>query len=64
VNLTVRKEYLDRSIAVEPDILLESPVWQQLVASRESAASAELSILWDELRKLESDHKSQASNVH
>ncbi|HJY44815.1 MAG TPA: class I SAM-dependent methyltransferase [Propionibacteriaceae bacterium] len=61
---TLPQEYLDRSIAVEPDILLESPVWQQLVACRVSAASAELSMLWDELRKLESDQQSQASNVH
>jgi hypothetical protein len=57
------QEYLDRSIAVEPDILLESPVWQQLVGSRESGA-AELSTLWDELRKLESDQQTQASSAH
>ena len=36
---TPPQEYLDRSIAIEPDILLESPVWEQLVAIRESGAS-------------------------
>jgi hypothetical protein len=50
---TPRQEYLDRSIAVEPDILLESPVWERLVASREPGASADLASLWDELRKLQ-----------
>jgi hypothetical protein len=58
------QEYLDRSIAVEPDILLESPVWQQLVAGRESEASADLANLWDELRKLEFSQQSQASSAH
>jgi Methyltransferase domain len=58
------QEYLDRSIAVEPDILLESPVGAQLVASREPGASADLASLWDELRKLESDQQSPASIAH
>jgi hypothetical protein len=44
--------YLDRSIATEPEVLLVSPVWEQLVAVRESASSAELDGLWDELRSL------------
>jgi hypothetical protein len=34
-------------------VLLESPVWEQLVARRESGASEALGALWDELRKLE-----------
>jgi hypothetical protein len=50
---TLPQEYLDRSIAVEPDILLESPVWERLVASREPGSSADLATLWDELRKLQ-----------
>jgi predicted O-methyltransferase YrrM len=50
---TLPSEYLDRSIAVEPDILLESAVWEQLVVSREPGAAADLSPLWDELRKLQ-----------
>src|SRR5215207_6638509 len=50
---TPPREYLDRSIAIEPDVLLESPVWEQLVAIREAGASADLSPLWAELRKLE-----------
>src|SRR5688500_4063948 len=49
---TLPQEYLDRSIAVEPDILLESPVWERLVASREPGSSADLSPLWAELRGL------------
>jgi len=49
---TPPQEYLDRSIAVAPDILLESPVWERLVALRESGASADLSPLWAELRSL------------
>ncbi|HJV12360.1 MAG TPA: class I SAM-dependent methyltransferase, partial [Propionibacteriaceae bacterium] len=44
-------EYLDRSIAVEPDVLLESGVWEQLVDTRE-AGSTDLSVLWNELRTL------------
>jgi hypothetical protein len=50
---TPPQEYLDRSIAIEPDTLLESPVWKQLVTIREAGASADLSPLWAELRKLE-----------
>jgi hypothetical protein len=50
---TPPQEYMDRSIAIEPDVLLESPVWEQLVARRESGASEALGALWDELRKLE-----------
>jgi hypothetical protein len=49
---TPPQEYLDRSIAVEPDILLESPLWDQLVAIRESGASVGLAPLWAELRSL------------
>jgi hypothetical protein len=45
--------YLDRSIAIEPDILLGSQVWDELVARRESGASADLGPLWDELRRLQ-----------
>jgi Methyltransferase domain len=50
---TPPQEYMDRSIAIEPDVLLESPVWEQLVGCRESGASEALGALWDELRKLE-----------
>jgi hypothetical protein len=49
---TPPQEYLDRSIAVEPDLLLQSPAWEQLVAIRESGDSADLSPLWAELRRL------------
>jgi hypothetical protein len=50
---TPPQEYLDRSIAVEPAILLESPVWEQLVAIRESGALANLGALWDDIRALQ-----------
>jgi hypothetical protein len=49
---TPPQEYMDRSIAIEPDAVLESPVWDELVASRESPASANLSPAWAELRSL------------
>jgi hypothetical protein len=49
---TPPQAYLDRSIAIEPDVLLESPVWEELVAVRESGASADLFPLWAELRSL------------
>jgi hypothetical protein len=49
---TPPQEYLDRSISIEPDVLLESPVWEQLVAIRDSGVSAGLSPLWAELRSL------------
>jgi hypothetical protein len=45
-------EYLDRSIAIEPDLLLESPVWEKLVALRDFGASSGLGPLWAELRSL------------
>jgi Methyltransferase domain len=46
-------EYLDRSIAIEPDALLESPVWEEIVSVRDSGASAHLAELWDQLRALQ-----------
>lgn len=46
------QEYLDRSITVEPDVLLASPVWEQLVAHRGRSESADLGALWDQLRQL------------
>jgi hypothetical protein len=46
-------EYLDRSIAIEPDALLESPVWEEIVSVRGSGASAHLAELWDQLRALQ-----------
>jgi hypothetical protein len=49
---TPPQEYMDRSISIEPDVLLESPMWEQLVAIRDSGASAGLSSLWAELRSL------------
>jgi hypothetical protein len=49
---TPPQEYMDRSIAMEPDVMLESPVWNELVAIRESGASADVSPLWAELRSL------------
>jgi hypothetical protein len=49
---TPPQEYMDRSISIEPDVLLESRVWEQLVAIRDSGASAGLSPLWAELRGL------------
>jgi hypothetical protein len=44
---------MDRSIAVEPDVLLASSAWEQLVAVRESGALAGLASVWSELQKLE-----------
>lgn len=49
---TPPQEYLDRSISIEPDVLLESPVWEQLVNKRGSGSSADLQALWNELRRL------------
>jgi hypothetical protein len=49
---TPPQEYMDRSIAIEPDVLLESPVWDELVAIRESGAASDLLPLWAELRSL------------
>jgi hypothetical protein len=45
-------EYMERSVAIEPDVLIDSPVWEQVVAIRESGTSADLSPLWAELRNL------------
>jgi hypothetical protein len=50
---TPPQEYMDRSIAIQPDVLLASPVWEKLVACRESGGSADLGALWDELGSLE-----------
>jgi hypothetical protein len=50
---TPPQEYLDRSIAVEPDVLLASDVWEKLVAHRDSGGSADLHALWDQLRELQ-----------
>jgi hypothetical protein len=47
---TPPQEYMDRSIAIEPDVLLESPIWERLVAIRETGASGDLDSLWAELR--------------
>jgi hypothetical protein len=52
---TPPQEYLDRSIAVEPDVLLESRIWEQLVDKREAGSTADLSVLWNELRGLTPD---------
>jgi hypothetical protein len=49
---TPPQEYMDRSIAVEPDVLLESRVWEQLVETRESGSTADLKAIWSELRGL------------
>ena len=46
------QEYMDRSIATEPDVLLASGVWSQLASIRESRMSADLRELWGELRSL------------
>jgi hypothetical protein len=50
---TPPQEFMDRSIAVEPDALLASPAWEQLVAARESGAFAGLTSAWSELQTLE-----------
>jgi len=47
-------EFMDRSIAVEPHILLASEVWEKLVAHRDSGASADLGALWNGLREMQS----------
>jgi hypothetical protein len=49
---TPPQEYMDRSIATEPDVLLASGVWSQLASIRESRSSADLRALWGELRSL------------
>ena len=49
---TPPQEYMDRSIATEPDVLLASGVWSQLASIRESRMSADLRELWGELRSL------------
>src|SRR5215216_7857595 len=49
---TPPQEYMDRSIAIAPDVLLESPVWEKLVAIRDSGASSGPGPLWAELRSL------------
>ena len=49
---TPPQDYLDRSISIEPDVLLQSPVWEQLVNKRESGSTPDLQALWDELRRL------------
>jgi Methyltransferase domain len=49
---TPPQEYMERSAAIEPDVLLKCPVWDELVAIRESGASADLAPLWAELRSL------------
>jgi hypothetical protein len=49
---TPPQKYMDRSITIEPDVLLESRVWDELVAVRESGAASDLSPLWAELRSL------------
>ena len=50
---TPPQEFMDRSIAVEPDVLLASPAWEQLVAARESGAFAGLTSARSELQTLE-----------
>jgi hypothetical protein len=45
-------DYMDRSVSIEPDVLLDSPVWEQLRTARDSGAAADLSPLWTELRTL------------
>jgi hypothetical protein len=47
------EEFLNRSIAVEADVLLASGVWEQLVSCREGGGPADLSALWTELRVLQ-----------
>jgi hypothetical protein len=49
---TPPQEYLDRSVAIEPDRLLDSPVLEQLVSIRQSPSSADVAGLWDDLRAL------------
>ena len=49
---TPPQEFLDRSIAIEPQVLLDSPVWSELVARRGAGEPADLSGLWADLRAL------------
>jgi hypothetical protein len=46
------EEYLDRSIATEPDVLLASAAWGQLARIREPGVAADLGAIWGELRSL------------
>jgi Methyltransferase domain len=50
---TPPQEFMDRSIAVDPDVLLASSAWEQLVAVRESGAFGDLTSVWAELQRLE-----------
>jgi hypothetical protein len=45
-------EYMERSVAIEPDILLDSPLWEQIATIRESGTSADLPRQWAALRSL------------
>ena len=56
-------EYLDRSIAVEPDALLSSHVWHQLAQHRDTSTPGGLEPLWDELRGLEGGSASTRNRV-
>jgi hypothetical protein len=49
---TPPQDYLDRSISIEPNVLLESAVWERLLAIRQSGSRIDLAALWDELRQL------------
>jgi hypothetical protein len=49
---TPPQEYLERSIATEPDVLLDSGVWSRLPTIRESGISAQVGDPWGELRNL------------
>lgn len=58
------QEFLDRSIAIEPDVLLQSAVWEQLVAVRDSGDTADRAALWNELRKLGAREGSEVEDHH
>jgi hypothetical protein len=47
------REFMDRSIAVDPEALLASPVWDEVVARRDDGDRTGLTDLWAQLRSLE-----------
>ena len=49
---TPPQEFMNRSVAIEPDMLLGSRAWEQLLAIRELGTSADRRALWAELRSL------------
>jgi hypothetical protein len=48
----VPQQFLDRSVAVDPVVLLDSPVWGELASLRGAEDAADLKALWDRLAEV------------